>query len=45
MNGRIHVLARLRFRHKLSDWHEEIAAWAASRPVPDFPENKSSAAD
>ena len=33
------------FRHKLSDWHEEIAAWESVTTSADFPENKSSAAD
>jgi short-subunit dehydrogenase len=38
-------VALTRFRHKLSDWHEEIAAWESVTTSADFPENKSSAAD
>jgi len=38
-------VALMRFRHKLSDWHEEIAAWESVTTSADFPENKSSAAD
>ena len=38
-------VALTRFRHKLSDWHEEIAAWESVTTRADFPENKSSAAD
>jgi len=38
-------VALARFRHKLSDWHEEIAAWESVTTSADFPENKSSAAD
>jgi len=38
-------VALTRFRHKLSDWHEEIAAWESGTTSADFPENKSSAAD
>lgn len=38
-------VALTRFRHKLSDWHEEIAAWESVATSADFPENKSSAAD
>ena len=38
-------VALTRFRHKLSDWHEEIAAWESVTTSADFPDNKSSAAD
>ena len=38
-------VALTRFRHKLSYWHEEIAAWESVTASADFPENKSSAAD
>jgi short-subunit dehydrogenase len=38
-------VALTRFRHKLSDWHEEIAAWESVTTSVDFPENQSSAAD
>lgn len=38
-------VALTRFRHKLSNWHEEIAAWESVTTSADFPENKSSAAD
>ncbi len=38
-------VALTRFRHKLSDWHEEIAAWESVTTSADFPEDKSSAAD
>ena len=38
-------VALTRFRHKLSDWHEEIAAWESVTTSADFPENKSRAAD
>jgi len=38
-------VALTRFRHKLSDWHEEIAAWESVTTSVDSPENQSSAAD
>jgi len=38
-------VALTRFRHKLSDWHKEIAAWESVTTSADFPDNKSSAAD
>jgi len=38
-------VALTRFRHKLSNWHEEIAAWESVTTSADFPENKTSAAD
>jgi NAD(P)-dependent dehydrogenase (short-subunit alcohol dehydrogenase family) len=38
-------IALARFRHKLSDWQQEIAAWESLTTGADFPESKSSAAD
>jgi short-subunit dehydrogenase len=38
-------IALTRFRHKLSDWQQEIAAWESLTTGADFPESKSSAAD
>jgi len=38
-------VALTRLRHKLSDWHEEIAAWESVTTSVDSPENQSSAAD
>ena len=38
-------VALTRFRHKLSDWQEEIAAWENVTMSTDFPANESSAAD
>jgi short-subunit dehydrogenase len=38
-------VALARFRRKLVDWNEEIAAWESVTTSVDFPENESSAAD
>jgi len=38
-------IALTRFRHKLSDWQQEIAAWENLTTDADFPESNSSAAD
>jgi short-subunit dehydrogenase len=38
-------IALTRFRHKLSDWQQEIAEWESLTTGSDFPESKSSAAD
>ena len=38
-------IALTRFRHKLSDWQQEIAEWESLTTGADFPESKSSAAD
>jgi len=38
-------IALTRFRHKLSDWQQEIAEWEGLTTGADFPESKSSAAD
>jgi hypothetical protein len=38
-------IALTRFRHKLSDWQQEIVAWESLTTSADFPESKSSAAD
>ena len=38
-------IALTRFRHKLSDWQHEIAAWESFTTGTDFPASKSSAAD
>ena len=38
-------IALTRFRHKLSDWQQEIAEWESLTTGADFPESKSRAAD
>jgi NAD(P)-dependent dehydrogenase (short-subunit alcohol dehydrogenase family) len=38
-------IALTRFRHKLSDWQQEIAEWESLTIGADFPESKSRAAD
>jgi short-subunit dehydrogenase len=38
-------IALTRFRHKLSDWQQEISEWESLTTGADFPESKSRAAD